>query len=110
MKADRTFGQAFMPWAGLAVGVVALAFVHQFGSDSSFDHCGTSAPVPLLAVALLGLVACVLAGAASWRSIKAEVEIARRVIAIISIGSAAVFGLAIMLPMIAALMLPPCFG
>jgi len=110
MKADRTLGEAFMPWAGLAVGVVAVAFVHQFGSDSSFDDCGTSAPVPLLAAAAIGLVACVLAGAASWRSIKGETEIARRVIATISIGCAAVFGLAIILPMIAALMLPPCFG
>ena len=99
-----------MPWAGLVVGLIAVAFVHQFGSDNSFDHCWAAAPLPILVVATLGLAACVIAGLASWRSLRGEGEIARRVIATISIGCAAVFGLAIILPMIAPVMLPPCFG
>lgn len=110
MKDGRTLGEAFMPWTGLVIGVLAVAFVHQFGSDSSFDHCRSAAPVPILIVAMLGLAACGLAGLFSWRSIRGEEEIARRVIATISVGCAAVFGLAILLPMIASLVLPPCFG
>ena len=110
MKDGRTFGEAFMPWAGLAVGVIAVASVHQIGSDKSFDHCAAAAPGPILFVALVGLAACAIAGLFSWRSFRGETEVARRVIATISVGSAAVFGLAILLPMIATLMLPPCFG
>ena len=110
MKADRSFRQAFMPWAGLAVSLLAVAFVHQFGSDNSFDHCWAAAPFPILFVAMIGLAACAVSGLVSWRSFRGESEVARRVIATISVGCAAVFGLAILLPMIATLMLPPCFG
>jgi hypothetical protein len=105
----ETLTQAFMPWAGLVVGVVAAGFVHQFGSDSTFDKCGAVAPWPVLVVAALGLVACAVAGMASWRSLRGKDDLPRRVVAIISVGCAALFGLAILLPMIAALVLPPCF-
>lgn len=110
MKADRTFREAFMPWAGLVVSLIAVAFVHQFGSDNSFDHCWAAAPLPILIVATIGLAACAIAGLVSWRSLRGEDEIARRVIAAVSVGCAALFGLAIILPMIATVMLPPCFG
>ena len=99
-----------MPWAGLVIGLIAVAFVHQFGSDSSFDHCWAAAPFPILVVALIGVIACFITGLVSWRSFRGETEVARRVIATISVGCAAVFSLAIILPMIATLMLPPCFG
>lgn len=99
-----------MPWAGLVVGIIALAFVHQFGSDGTFDKCATIAPGPLLLVAALGLMACAVAGLLSWRSLRASDDLSRRVVAIISVGCAALFGLAMLFPMIAALVLPPCFG
>jgi len=98
-----------MPWAGLVLGTLAAGFVHQFGSDSTFDKCHAVVPVPVLLVAAAGLLICILAGLASWRSLRGEDELARRVVAIISVGCAALFSLAILLPMIAALVLPPCF-
>jgi hypothetical protein len=110
LKADRSFREAFTPWAGLIVSLIAVAFVHQFGSGNSFDHCWAAAPLPILVVATLGLIACVIAGVVSWRSLRGEDEIAGRVIATVSVGCAAVFGLAIILPMIATVVLPPCFG
>ena len=109
MRRASSYAESFMPWAGLVVSLAALAFVHQFGSDGTFDSCSTHAPGPLLIVAAIGLFACVLAGLASWRSLSGEDGTARRVVAVISAGCSALFSLAIILPMIAALVLPPCF-
>lgn len=99
-----------MPWAGLVVGVVAVAIVHQVGSNGTFDKCATMAPVPLLIVAALGLLACGISGLVSWRSLRLSDDHPRRVVAIISVGCAVFFALAILYPMIASIMLPPCFG
>jgi len=109
VKRDSSLKEAFMPWTGLAVGVLAAGFVHQFGSESTFDKCAVVAPGPILLVATVGLLICAVAGFVSWRSLRGERDLARRVVAVISVGCAAVFGLAILLPMIAALVLPPCF-
>ena len=109
MKQNPSIVQAMMPWTGLVVGVLAVAIVHQFGSDGAFDKCETMAPGPLLVVAVIGLLACAIAGLVSWRSLRSDEDGARRVVAIISVGCSAVFGLAIVFPIIAALVLPPCF-
>jgi hypothetical protein len=109
MKRSSSLGEALMPWAGLIVGVLAAGFVHQFGSEGTFDKCGTIAPVPLLVVAMIGLIACAFAGLVSWKALRGSDDLARRVVAVISVGCAAVFSLAIVLPMIASMVLPPCF-
>jgi hypothetical protein len=109
MKRTKALVQAFMPWAGLTVGIFAVVLVHQFGSDGTFNACATVSPGPLLVVAAAGLVACVAAGLGSWRSTHRSTSVARRVIGIVSIGCAVLFAFAILLPMIAALVLPPCF-
>lgn len=109
MKRVRELAGGFMPWAGLVVGIAAIAFVHQFGSDGVFNDCRTVSPGPLLVVAILGLLACAGSGLASWRSVRGSADEARRVVATISAGSAVLFVFAILLAMIASLVLPPCF-
>ena len=109
MSRARPLLDAMMPWAGLVVGIVGAGFVHQFGSEGVFNDCRAVSPAPLLIVALIGLLLCLAAGLASWRSVRSDSG-ARRVIGVISAGSAALFAFAIILPMIAALLLPPCFG
>ena len=100
----------FMPWAGLVIGLVALAIVHQFGSEGVFDDCATISPVPLVLVALLGIAATLVGALASWRIVRNDDEApARRLVGIVSVGCAAFFVLAMALPVIASLMLPPCF-
>jgi hypothetical protein len=91
-----------MPWAGLVIGIVAAGFVHQYGSDSTFDHCRSASPGPLLVAAIIGLLACLLSALASWRGIRGSTDEARRVVGVISIGMALLFAFAIVLPMIAA--------
>ena len=109
MKRNPTLKEASMPWTGLVLGTLAAGFVHQFGSDSTFDKCDAVVPGPVLLVGVAGLLTCLFAGIVSWRSLRGEAGLARRVVAIISVGCASLFALAIVLPMIAALVLPPCF-
>jgi len=109
MKRSRQLVEGFAPWAGLVVGLIALAIVHQYGSEGVFNDCQAASPGPLLVVAFLGLLACAASAFASWRGMRGSDSDSRRVIAVISIGSALLFVFAILLAMIAALVLPPCF-
>jgi len=99
-----------MPWTGLMTGVVALAIAHQFGSDGTFDHCRTISPVPLLIVSCLAIAGTLMGAFASWTVFRSDEEASeRKIVAAISIGSSALFILAMTLPIIAALVIPPCF-
>lgn len=109
MSRARAIAEQLLPWTGLIFGIAAVAFVHQFGSDSVFDDCRSASPGPVLVAAVVGLLLCVISGFASWRCLGSGSE-ARRVVAAISVGCAALFAFAILFPMIAALILPPCFG
>ena len=108
MKSSRTIFEALAPWAGLVMGLAAAGFVHQFGSDGTFDHCETMAPIPVILVAVLGMVVSLGSGLISWRSVRSG-DASRRVVAIISVGMALLFAFFIILPVIAALLIPPCF-
>jgi hypothetical protein len=101
---------AFAPWAGLVVGLLALALVHQIGSEGTFNDCRANSPGPIIIIGLLGLLACSVSGLASWRDFRSgQAGATRRVIGAISVGCVALFAFAILLPMIASMMLPPCF-
>jgi hypothetical protein len=110
MKRARQIAAAVAPWAGLVAGLIAFSIVHQYGSDGVFDRCDAVSPGPLLIVALLGVLACAASGFASWRAIRGSESDAKRVVAITSVGIAALFVFAILLAVLAALILPPCFG
>ena len=103
--------ELFMPWAGLVAGVIGAGVAHQFGSEGTFDSCTAISPVPLLIVSVLCLLLTASGALASWQVFRDDVEApARKLVAIISVGCSAFFLLAILLPMIASLMIPPCFG
>jgi hypothetical protein len=109
MRRGRQLLEALAPWAGLVVGIAAFSIVHQYGSDGVFNDCETVSPGPLLIAGLLGLLACGGSAYASWRTMRGSSNEPRRVVAVVSIGSAALFVFAILLAIIAALVLPPCF-
>ena len=111
MKRSGQFADFLLPWTGLAVGVVAAGVVHQFGSAGTFDHCWAISPIPLIIVAVIGIAVTIVAALFSWRVIRDEDETqARKVVAIISVGAAALFVFAMILPIIASIVIPPCFG
>lgn len=101
---------AAVPWTGLVVGLVSLTIVHQFGSQGTFDDCRRLAPVPVLIVAIGGLLVCIAAGLVSWRGTRGSDENARRLVGIISFACSIFFAFAIGLAILAVLVLPPCFG
>jgi hypothetical protein len=110
VKRSDEFADLAMPWAGLLIGVIALAIAHQFGSDGTFDHCGSISPGPLLVVSLLAIASTLGGALVSWSVFRKDAETqARKVIAVISMGSSALFILAMIFPVIAALVIPPCF-
>jgi hypothetical protein len=110
VKRSSEFVDLMMPWVGLVTALVALAVAHQFGSDGVFDHCLAVSPVPLIIVSLVAIAATAAGGLASWRVFRNDSETpARKMVAVISSGSAALFAFAMILPVIAALVIPPCF-
>jgi hypothetical protein len=98
------------PWAGLVAAILAGAIAHQFGAEGTFDNCLKISPIPLLIVAIICLAA---ATAGAWSSSQVARESSedgtRRLVAVISVGFAALAVFATIIPMIASLMLPPCF-
>jgi uncharacterized membrane protein len=110
MKKGARVREQLMPWAGLVAGTLATGLAHQVGSDSVFNDCASASPVTVLIAALVGLAAVADGGLASWRVVKSRSEgPARRLVAIISVGVVALFVMAILLPLIASLVLPPCY-
>lgn len=101
----------FRPWAGLVAGTAAAVAAELIGSGGSFDHCAAMSPVPLLVVATLCLALAVLGAAASVGVLRErEPAASRRLVAFFSVGMAGLACVAVILPMMASLVLPPCFG
>jgi hypothetical protein len=99
------------PWAGLLVGLAGAGLVHQFGSQGTFNHCAAASPAPNLIAAGIGVAVTILAAMSSWRVVRSSSEgRSRRLVGVISVGTAALFVMAMLLPMIASLVIPPCFG
>jgi uncharacterized membrane protein len=107
----QRFRELFAPWAGIALGTLAAGVMHQAGSDSVFNDCAVATPLPVLIIGIVAIVVVVLAGLMSLRVARNEREgRSRRMIGGVSVGMSGLFLLAIIIPMIASLVLPPCFG
>lgn len=109
VRSER-FRAALAPWAGLVAGTLGGALAHQAGSEGVFDECNSS-PGLVLIVCLVGLV-IVGAGALESRGVfrgNAEGP-ARRLVAAVSIGTAALIAFAIVLPILASLVIPKCYA
>ena len=110
MSARNGVWPMLKPWAGLVVGVIGISLAHQFGSEGTFDDCASVSPIPLLLVSAACIAAAIVAGWASYTVRREQpANRTRQLIAIISAGFAALAVFGIILPMIASLILPPCF-
>ena len=101
----------FMPWAGLGLGTVGFFVAHQLGSDATFQNCRAGSPWIVIIGTIVGLA--IIAGGAliSLPVFRSDGEApARRLIAAVSLMAAALFALAVVLPLIAALVIPPCWA
>lgn len=110
MKIERACDR-FMPWAGLALGTLGAGLAHQIGADATFQDCRFSSPLIVILAAILGLTLVALGALGSWRVHSADGEApARRMIAAVSLMACAIYAVAIILPFIAALVIPRCWA
>ena len=110
MKTERARDR-FMPWAGLALGTTGFFITHQLGSDVTFQDCQFSSPAIVILAVLIGLALVALGALGSWRVYGADSETpARRMVAVVSVMACVLFALAIILPFIASLVIPPCWA
>ena len=99
----------FMPWAGLALGTLGAGLAHQVGADTTFENCRLGSPATVIIAAVVGLALVALGALGSWRVYSGEEASVRRFIAIVGLMACAVYAIAIVLPIIAALLIPGCW-
>ena len=111
MKTSERIRDGFMPWAGLALGTTGYFLAHQIGSDATFQDCTVGSPWIVILGTIIGL-AIIGAGAfGSWGIYAAHGESpARRLIAVVSLMATALFAIGVILPFIAALVIPRCWA
>ena len=109
MKIER-IRDHLMPWAGIALGTLGAGFAHQLGSDSTFQDCRFSSPLVVIIGTVVGLALVGLGALGSWRIYGSDGETpSRRMVATVSLMACGVFAMAIVLPFIASLVIPPCW-
>jgi len=101
----------FMPWAALALGTTGYFVAHQLGSDSTFQDCRVSSPLIVIVGTIVGL-AIISAGAlGSWRvHSNASETPARRLVAVVGLLACVLYAIGVVLPLIAALVIPRCWA
>jgi hypothetical protein len=110
MNAER-IRDGFMPWAGLALGTAGFFLAHQLGSDSTFQDCRVGSPLIVLLGTVLGLAIIAAGALGSWRVYVATSEPpARRLIAAVGLLACALYVIGVVLPLIAALVIPRCWA
>ena len=111
MKTSERIRDGFMPWAGLALGTVGYFLAHQLGSDSTFQDCRVGSPWIVLVAMLASLLVIALGALGSWRVYDSKGEgPARRLVAIVGLLACVLFAIGVVLPFIAALVIPQCWA
>jgi hypothetical protein len=101
----------FMPWAGLALGTTGYFVAHQIGSDATFQDCRVGSPLIVILGTLLGLLIIGAGALGSWRVYAAEGESPdRKLVATVGLLACALYVIGIVLPFIAALVIPRCWA
>jgi hypothetical protein len=110
VKTSERIRDGFMPWAGLALGTTGFFLAHQLGSDATFQDCRVGSPWIVIVATLLGLALVGAGTLGSWRVYAADSEgPARRLVAAVSLMACALFAIGILLPFLAALVIPRCW-
>ncbi|MFL6720506.1 MAG: hypothetical protein ACJ8FT_01710 [Sphingomonas sp.] len=101
----------FMPWAGLALGTTGYFLAHQLGSDATFQDCRIGSPWIVIVGTIAGLALIGLGALGSWRVYVAQSEApSRRLIAVLGLLADLLFTIGVILPFIAALVIPRCWA
>ena len=107
----KSIRDGFMPWAALALGTVGYFLAHQIGSDATFQDCRVGSPWIVVLGAVVGLAVIGAGGLGSWGVYAAERESpARSLIAIVGLLACGLFAIGVILPFIAAFIIPSCWA
>ena len=107
----KSIRDGFMPWAGLALGTTGYFLAHQIGSDSTFQDCRVGSPWIVILGTLVGLAVTGAGALGSWSVYAADSETpARRLVAAVGLMACVLYAIGIVLPFIAALIIPPCWA
>jgi hypothetical protein len=106
----QLFRERFFPWAGLALGTFGAGLAHQVGADSTLQDCRVGSPLIVIIAAIAGLILVGLGALGSWTAYGESNEApARRIVSVVSLMACGLFAIAIILPCIAALVIPRCW-
>jgi hypothetical protein len=110
VKTER-IRDGFLPWAGLAFGTAGYFIAHQVGSDSTFQDCRIGSPLIVLLGTLLALAIIGVGAFGSWRVYASTAEPpARRLVAAVGLLACVLYVIGVILPLIAALLIPRCWA
>lgn len=112
MKKAHAIKELLLPWSGFIAVLGGWALTHQIGSNTSFDRCQWTSPVPMVILGLLGLA--ILAGGAFfshkvWKRGDAETR-PRRFLGLLGTGMCGLFAIALIFQTISFLIIPQCYG
>lgn len=111
MKTSERIRDRFMPWAGLALGTTGYFLAHQLGGDSTFQDCRVGSPLIVTIAMIAGLAVIGLGALGSWRVYAATAEgPARRFVATVGLLADILFAIGVVLPFIAAMVIPRCWA
>jgi hypothetical protein len=110
VKSER-IRDGFMPWTGLALGTTGYFLAHQIASDATFQDCRIGSPLIVVLGTLAGLLMIGIGATGSLRVYAAEGETpARKLIATVGLLACALYVIGLLLPFIAALVIPRCWA
>ena len=111
MKTGERIRDGFMPWAGLALGTIGFFVAHQIGSDATFQDCRVGSPAIVILGTIVGLILIAAGAVGSWSVYAADAESpARRLVAVVGLLACALYTVGVVLPFIAALIIPRCWA
>lgn len=100
----------FMPWGGIALGALGFFIAHQLGSDSTFQDCRVGSPLIVIVGTLVGLLIIGAGALSSWPVFRNDAETAaRKLVASVSLMACVVFAIGVILPFVAAMVIPRCW-
>jgi drug/metabolite transporter (DMT)-like permease len=105
-------GELLLPWSGLIAVFLGWALTHQIGSNSNFDKCAATDPLPMAVLGLAGLAILLIGGLLSrkvWKRGEGETS-ARRFLGLVGTGMCALFATALIFQTISSFIIPQCFA